>query len=200
MRTLISTLGRRRHEPRRSRRFCVGGRRVGSVVTTMIDDDRAVEGQTKGDIYGQFRTLSRRVSGREKIRQTRDYFTAPRRLPKVRDRGWMEFSARARRDFDIGEKNTRRRGTTRARERETRQSVRCEYHKPINRRSSRARSRTSSTRVSRQTTTKSPRLESALEHSKPWRCSPSPLANFQTRRPSSHWWRTCHHGGRVEGS
>ena len=111
------------------------------------------------------------------------------------------FGARETRDFDIGEKNTRRRrGTTRARGRETRQSVRCEYHKPINRRSSRARSRTSSTRVSRQTTTKSPRLESALEHSKPWRCSPSPLANFQTRRPSSHWWRTCHHGGRVEGS
>ena len=107
VRTLISTLGRRRHEPRRSRRFCVGGRRVGSVVTTMIDDDRAVEGQTKGDIYGQFRTLSRRVSGREKIRQTRDYFTAPRRLPEVRDRGWMEFSARARRAISTSVRRTR---------------------------------------------------------------------------------------------
>ena len=201
VRTLISTLGRRRHEPRRSRRFCVGGRRVGSVVTTMIDDDRAVEGQTKGDIYGQFRTLSRRVSGREKIRQTRDYFTAPRRLPKVRDRGWMEFSARARRAISTSVRRTRVAAGRRVlATHETRQSVRCEYHKLINRRSSRARSRTSSTRVSRQTTTKSLCLESALEHSKPWRCSPSPLANFQTRRPSSHWWRTCHHGGRVEGS
>jgi len=73
----------------------------------MIDDDRAVEGQTKGDIYGQFRTLSRRVSGREKIRQTRDYFTAPRRLPKVRDRGWMEFSARARRAISTSVRRTR---------------------------------------------------------------------------------------------
>ena len=73
----------------------------------MIDDNRAVEGQTKGGIYGRFRTLSRRVSGREKIRQTRDYFTAPRRLPKVRDRGWMEFSARARRAISTSVRRTR---------------------------------------------------------------------------------------------
>ena len=150
----------------------------------------------------RFRAASR--VGRRFDKRVIIYFTAPRRLPKVRGpRMDGIFGARETRDFDIGEKNTcRRRGTMRARGRETRQSVGCEYHKPINRRSSRARSRTSSTRVSRQTTTKSLLLESesALERSKPWRCSSSPLANFQTRRPSSHWWRTCHHGGRVEGS
>ena len=111
------------------------------------------------------------------------------------------FGARETRDFDIGEKNTRRRGTTRARERETRQSVRCEYHKPINRRSSRARSRTSSTRVSRQTTTKSPRLESALEHSKPWRCSP--VTARELSNASSIITLVAYvssRGGRVEGS
>ena len=101
------------------------------------------------------------------------------------------FGARETRDFDISEKNTSHRGTRRARERETRQSVRCEYHKPINRRSSRVRSRTSSTLVSQQTTTKSLCLESARDRSRwntlnPGDAAPSPLANFQTRLVHHH--------------
>ena len=86
-----------------------------------------------------FRVASRVRRG--SIRQTRDYFTAPPRLAKVRDRGWI-WNFRVRRHaISTSVKNTSRRGTPRARVRETRQTVCCEYRKTINRCSSRSRER-----------------------------------------------------------